>query len=175
LILDGALLLHEIIHEIKVKKLPAILLKLDFEKAYDKVSWQFLSGVLHRKGFDSGYVHKIMQLVSGGQTAIAVNGDVGHYFRNKRGVRQGDPISPLLFDFVVDALAAILDKANRVGHIHGVVPHLIPGGITHLQYVDDTMILIQNDDLAIANLKFLLICFELLSGLKKNSTKVRSL
>jgi hypothetical protein len=62
-----------------------------------------------------------------------------------------------LFDFVVDALAAILDKANSAGHIQEVVPHLIPGGITHLQYANDTMILIQNNDLAIANLKFLLI------------------
>jgi hypothetical protein len=126
---------------------------------------------LHRKEFESGYVHKIMQMVSSGQTTIAVNGEVGHYFRNKRGVRHGDPISPLLFDFVVDALAAILDKANSAGHIQGVVPHLIPGGITHLQYVDDTMTLIQNDDLAIANLKFLLNSFELLSGLKINYHK----
>jgi hypothetical protein len=61
-------------------------------------------------------------------------------------VRQGDPISPLLFDFIVDALAMILSKANEAGHIKGVIPHLIPRGITHLQYADDTMILVENDD-----------------------------
>jgi hypothetical protein len=71
----------------------------------------------------------------------------------------------------VDALALILDKANQAGHISGVIPHLIPGGITHLQYADDTMILVQNNNLAIANLKFLLICFELLSGMKINYHK----
>jgi hypothetical protein len=96
---------------------------------------------------------------------------VGPYFRNKRGVRQGDPLSPLLFDLVVDALALILKKASVAGHIKGVISHLLPGGVTHLQYADDTMILIENDDTGINNLKFLLICFELLSGLKINYHK----
>jgi hypothetical protein len=46
------------------------------------------------------------------------------FFRNKRGVRQGDPISPLLFDFMADALSALIDAAARAGHLRGVVPHL---------------------------------------------------
>jgi hypothetical protein len=74
-------------------------------------------------------VHRLMQLVMGGQTAINVNGEVGAFFRNVRGVRQGDPLSPILFDFMVDGLAAMLSKANEAGHIEGVVPHLIPGGL----------------------------------------------
>jgi hypothetical protein len=52
-----------------------------------------------------------------------------------RGVRQGDPISPLLFDFVEDALDVILSKARAAGHIQGVVPLLIPGGVSHLEYI----------------------------------------
>jgi hypothetical protein len=60
LIMDGALSLHEIIHELKARKSKAIVLKLDFEKAYDRVSWLFLREVLIRKGFDSGFVHRIM-------------------------------------------------------------------------------------------------------------------
>jgi hypothetical protein len=127
--------------------------------------------VLLRKGFEPAYVHRIMQLVRGGQTAISINGVVGPYFRNKRGVRQGDPISPLLFDFVADALDAILSKARVAGHIKGVVPHLIPGGVSHLQYADDTMILLQNTESGIRNLKFILLCFELLSGMKINFHK----
>jgi hypothetical protein len=64
-----------------------------------------------------------------------------------------------------------LDTDNEAGHIQGVVPHLILGGVSHLQYANDTIIMIQNNNLAIANLKFLLICFELLSGLKINFLK----
>jgi hypothetical protein len=73
-----------------------------------------------------------MELVTGGQTSIAITGEIGPFFRNKRGVRQGDPISPLLFDLIVDALALILDKAKQAGHIQGAIPHLLPGGVTHL-------------------------------------------
>jgi hypothetical protein len=71
---------------------------------------------------------------------------------------------------MVEALSAILTRACEAGHIQGVIPHLIPGGLTHLQYADDTIILI-NDDTQIANLKFLLMCFEDMSGLKINYHK----
>jgi hypothetical protein len=127
-ILDGPLALIEIIHEIKTKKLGGILLKLDFEKAYDRVNWDFLAEVLRGKGFEEGFIHRISQLVAGGQTAISINGVIGPFFRNKRGVRQGDPLSPLLFNFIGEELSAILSAGGRAGHIHGVVPHLIPGG-----------------------------------------------
>jgi hypothetical protein len=76
-----------------------------------------------------------------------------------------------LFDFLVDGLAAILSKASAVGHIKGLVPHLIPGGVTHLQYADDTMIPIEPTGVGIANLKTLLVCFENMLGLKINFNK----
>jgi hypothetical protein len=170
-ILDGPLTLLEIIHDLRQRKHNGVLLKLDFEKAYDRVNWDFLGEVLHCKGFDEGYIHRISQLVSGGQTAISINGEVGPFFRNKRGVRQGDPLSPLLFNFIGEALSGILSAASKAGHIHGLVPHLLPGGVSHLQYADDTLILIQGSDEDIANLKFLLMCFEDMSGLKINYHK----
>jgi hypothetical protein len=168
---EGVLALHEIAHELRVKNLKGVLLKLDFEKAYDRVNWEFLREVLLRKGFSAGVVHLLMQLVVGGKTAININGEIGPYFRNARGVRQGDPLSPVLFDFMVDALAAMLARANEAGHIQGLVSHLIPGGVTHLQYADDTMILVEPSTLGVANLKVLLLCFENMSGLKINFTK----
>jgi hypothetical protein len=105
------------LHELRSKKLSALILKLDFEKAYDRVNWEFIREILHRKGFSGMMVHRLMQLVQGGQTAINVNGEIGPFFRNVRGVRQGDPLSPILFDFMVDGLAAILSRACRAGHI----------------------------------------------------------
>jgi hypothetical protein len=171
LIHDGALSLHEILDEINFSGQRAVILKLDFEKAYDRVSWAFLRTVLSRKGFEGGNVHRLMQLVTGAQTAIAINGEIGPFFHNKRGVRQGDPISPLLFNFMADALSAMIDAASRAGHIKGVVSHLIQGGVTHLQYADDTILLLELEDNSLANLKFLLIAFEILSGLKINFLK----
>jgi hypothetical protein len=104
-----------------------VFLKLDFEKAYDRVIWGFLKEELRCKGFDPGWVHRAMGLVSGGQTAITINGEIGNFFRNGRGVRHGDPLSPILFDFVVDALTNMLDAAKAAGHFSGVIPHLILG------------------------------------------------
>jgi hypothetical protein len=109
--------------------------------------------------------------VAGGQPAISINGEIGPLFQNKRGVRQGDPLTPLLFNFIGETLSAILTAAGRAGHIHGVVLHLIPRGISHLQYADDTLILIQNSEENTANPKFYLMCFEDMSGLKINYHK----
>lgn len=170
-ILEGIACFHEIMHDLKRRNTNAIILKLDFEKAYDCVSWTFLADVLRAKGFDGGYVHRILKLVTGGHIAVSVNGSVGEYFANGRGLRQGDPISPLLFNFMVDALSRILDHAASSGHILHVVSHLIPNGLSHLQYADDTIIIVENNDLCLANLKFLLLCFEALSGLKINFAK----
>jgi hypothetical protein len=116
-------------------------------------------------------VHRLNQLVRNGKTAISINGEIGPFFWNQRGVRQGDPLSPLLFNFVVEALSTMLARANAAGHISGVVPHLIPGGLTHLQYADDTLILIQYEEQQLINPKFLLLCFEEISGLKINYLK----
>lgn len=125
---DGILALHEVIHEIKSRKSKGILLKLDFQKAYDRLDWRFLRQVLIRRGFDERLISWLMQFVMTGSTAININGEIGPYFRPSCGVRQGDPLSPLLFNAAVDALAEMLEKAKGAGHISGVVGHLIPGG-----------------------------------------------
>src|SRR3990170_7929329 len=73
---------------------------------------------------------------------------------------------------VVDALAAILDKPKAAGHIRGVVPHLVGGGgVSLLQYADDTIIMVEGSVQDIANLKFLLLCFQQMSGLTINFDK----
>ena len=74
-----------------------------------------------------------MQIIMSGNTTININGKLGPYFRLTCEVRQGDPISPLLFNLAVDALAEVLERAKTAGHISGVVGHLVPGGgVTHL-------------------------------------------
>ena len=72
-------------------------------------------------------------------------------------MRQGDPLSPHLFNLVADGLSTMLKKATDSELLVGVTPHLIDGGLTHLQYADDTVLLIENSKQNIATLKFLLI------------------
>ncbi|KAK1618982.1 hypothetical protein QYE76_024499 [Lolium multiflorum] len=169
---DGILALHEIVHEVRSRHQRGVFLKLDFQKAYDRLDWSFLRQVLQRRGVDDRMIGWIMQTVMTGSTAININGEVGPYFRPACGVRQGDPLSPILFNAAVDSLAEILERARISGHITGVVGHLIPGGgVTHLQYADDTMIMFEGSDRDIQNTKFLLLCFEAMSGLKINFDK----
>jgi hypothetical protein len=67
-------------------------------------------------------------VISGGGVGIKMNGELGNFFRTYKGVRYGDPLSPLLFNSAVDALATMLEKAKLAGVIKGVIPDLIEGG-----------------------------------------------
>lgn len=79
------LYLNEIVHELRKKKTPAVILKLYFEKACDMVSWSFLRQVLTSKGFASVFMHPIMQLVEGSQMVITVNGESVNFLEIKEG------------------------------------------------------------------------------------------
>lgn len=79
---------------LKSEKEEGIILKLDFEKAYDRVSWDFLEEVLTRKGFSELWIKWMMQAVKGGRVAVEINGERGEFFRSYKGLRQGDPLSP---------------------------------------------------------------------------------
>jgi hypothetical protein len=67
---------------------------------------------------------------------------------------------PMLFNLVAEVLATLFRKASEQGKIRGVMTHLIPEGITHIQYVDDTILMIKGDDESITQMKFILYCFE---------------
>ena len=128
-ILEGVLILHETIHELDRKKMDGVLLKIDFEKAYDKVQWPFLQQVLRMKGFDPKWCKWIEHFVSRGSVGIKVNDDLGHYFQTQKGLRQGDPMSPILFNIVADMLAIMIARAKEDGQVDRLIPHLVEGGI----------------------------------------------
>ena len=99
------------------------------------------------------------------------NGERGEYFKSYKGLRQGDPLSPLLFNLVADALSAMLSRACEAGIIQGVVPHLVEGGLSHLQYADDTVILLKFSPENLRNARLILSCYEAMSGMKINFEK----
>ena len=57
-----------------------------------------------------------------------------------KGLRQGDPASPILFNIVADMLATLVERAKLDGQISGVISHLVGDGLSILQYVDDTIL-----------------------------------
>jgi hypothetical protein len=141
-IVEGVVILHETIHELHAKKENGVILKLDFKKAYDKVKWPFLQQTLKMKGFSKKWCDWINQFVSKGSVAIKVNDDIGRYFQIKKGLRQGDPLWPILFNLVTDMLAVVISRAKGQGQIAGLVPQLIEGGLSILQYADHTILFI---------------------------------
>ena len=77
-------------------------------------------------------------------------------------------MSPLLFNIVADMLAVIIGRAKQHGHVEGLVPHLVNGGVSILQYADDTILFMENDMAKARNMKLILCLLEQLSGLKIN-------
>ena len=111
------------------------------------------------KGFSPKWCKWIESFVSGGSVGIKVNDDIGHYFQSKNGLRQGVPMSPILFNIIADMLAILIKRAKDDGQIRGVIPHLVEDGLSTLQYADDTTIFMDHDLDQAKNMKLLLIVF----------------
>jgi hypothetical protein len=141
--MEGVIILHETIHELHRKKMNGLIFKIGFE---------------------------MQMIIWGGHVGIKINDQVGPNFQTKKGLRQGDPLSPLLFNIVVDMLVILIKRTKAEGQINGVVPHLVEDGLSILQYVDDTLIFLDHD-IEKAKKLLLLCAFEKLSGLKINFHK----
>jgi hypothetical protein len=89
----------------------------------------------------------------------------------KKGVRKVSPLSPILFNIVLDVLAILIAQAKDSDMFRGLVPNLVDDGLSILQYVDDTIIFVANDIEEVKNMKILLWAFEQLLGLKINFYK----
>lgn len=170
-ILDGVVILHETVHELHRKKLNGMILKINFKKAYDKVKWSFLQQTLRMKGFSDEWRALIHSFISGESVAIKVNDEVGKYFQTKKGLRQGNLLSPMLFNIVANMLAVMIERAKSDGQIECVIPHVVDGGLSILQYADDTILFMEHDIGKARNLNLILSAFEQLSGLKINFHK----
>jgi hypothetical protein len=96
---------------------------------------------------------------------VKVNNNVGCYFQTKKGLWQGDPLSPVLFNLVADMLAIFITRAKEDGQIQGLIPRLVDGGLSILQYADDTILFMEHDLEQAKNMKIILCAFEQLSGL----------
>ncbi|GKF22950.1 protein LAZ1 [Tanacetum coccineum] len=108
---DNILLTQELMHNYHWKKgAPRCAFKVDIQKAYDTVDWWFLGIILKGFGFHHIMIKWIMACVTLATFSISLNGDIHGYFKGKRGLRQGDPISPYLFTLVMEVLTLILKR-----------------------------------------------------------------
>jgi hypothetical protein len=101
----------------KISQKQMVILKLDFEKAFDKIEYNAIMDILRHKGFRAKWLHWMDMIMSSGTSSIMLNGVPGKTFHCKRGVHQGDPLSPLLFVLAPDLLQSMLNKAKDAGII----------------------------------------------------------
>jgi hypothetical protein len=119
-----------------------VILKLDFEKAFDKLEHQAILKILKHKGFSNKWVCWIENMLTSGSSAIILNGILGKSFKYKRGVRQGDPLSPLLFVLAADLLQIVVNKAWQNGTLKHPVCENFQGDYLIVQYADDTLLIL---------------------------------
>jgi hypothetical protein len=123
------------------------------------------------QGFPTEVVSMVAQFVQRGSVGIRVNDDIGHYFQTLKGLREGDPLSPMLFNIVADILAILIARAKEDGQVGGLIPHRVEGGVSILQYADDTILFMKHNLAKALNMKLILCLPEQLSGLKINFHK----
>ena len=170
-ILDGVLIANESIRWLKKRKIPGTLIKLDFQKEYDSVNWNFLKQVMEKLEFGRVWIKWIMDYVTTASMSILLNGSPLKPFKMEKGLRQGDPLSPYLFLLVSEALVYLLKKAEERNLIEAVRIGKEKVNLKHLQFADDILIFALRNDMCITNYFRILDVFAMMSGLSLNYSK----
>ncbi|GMI94762.1 hypothetical protein HRI_003145500 [Hibiscus trionum] len=155
----------------KKSEVPGIIFKADFRKAYDLVDWGFLMLVLKKLGFGEKWRQWIMYCISSANISILVNGSPTPFFSIRRGLRQGCPLSPLLFNLVVETLSALIKSTMSKGFFEAVQIGNSNVKVSHLQFTDDLIIFCGASEMQVKNVVRLLKGFEYALGLRLNLQK----
>jgi mannosylglycoprotein endo-beta-mannosidase len=166
---DNFMLVQQTARYLHQQKQPRILLKLDISKAFHSVSWPFLLEVLQHLGFGQIWRDIICGLLSSSTTQVLVNGILGERISHQRGLRQGDPLSPMLFILVMDVLGYLIAQAAREGLLQPLSARNLQHRIS--LYADDVVLFLRPEDNDIVVTMDILNLFGEASGLKTNLQK----
>lgn len=136
-IVDGVLVVNEIINLAKRKKFPFYMFKFDFDKACNMVSWNFLDYMLGRMGFNDKWRAWMKPCIFSESVSILVSGSPTKEFSMARGLRKGDPMASFLFLIVAEGLAGLI-KTSIEAVFFGVFPLKADLSFPILQFADDT-------------------------------------
>lgn len=114
---------------------------------------EFLYENLNLRGFGSKWIDGIRSVTHAGPVGVTVNDVESSFFITSKGLRQGDPLSLIMFNLVVDAFSRMLVKVCRAGLVGGLCPDFVPRGVISRQYADDTSSFLENDERIAINLK----------------------
>ena len=165
LLVENTTLASELVngyHKNKGEKRTTI--KVDIAKAFDTLSWDFLLSCLQGLQLPPKFFSWIKDCICTTSFMVGYNGMVNGYFKGKRGLRQGDPLSPYLFVMAMNCLSMMLNQAaaNERINYHDKCDAM---KLTHLSFADDLLIFIDGSLRSVQNVLQVLKEFELRSGL----------
>jgi len=170
-LLHSVLIANEAVEEAKRCHKQFLVFKVDYERAYDSVSWNFLSYMMRRLGFCPKWICWIEGCLSSTSVSILVNGSPTNEFIPQRGLRQGNPLAPLLFNIVAEGLTSLMREALDKSLFSNFLVGENNEAVNILQYADDTIFFGEATMHNVKTIKTMLRSFELASGLKINFVK----
>lgn len=172
-ITDNIVVYQEFLHSLRRKKgsKGLMVLKIDLEKAYDRLAWRFIKDTLEVAGFDNTWVRNIMACISTCRLGVIWNGEQLDWIEPSRGIRQGDAISPYIFVLCIERLSHIIRDLVRRGLWKGI--RLNRGGplLSHLLFADDMVLFSEASEEQIRVIKECLDKFSEASGQKISLSK----
>uniref|UniRef100_A0A2N9HU09 Reverse transcriptase domain-containing protein n=1 Tax=Fagus sylvatica TaxID=28930 RepID=A0A2N9HU09_FAGSY len=174
LITDNVSVAFEFIHKMKAKrrgKKGEMAIKLDMSKAYDRVEWAFIEGIMRKLGFAERWISLLMECICTVQYSVLIDGVPKGYINPTRGIRQGDPLSPYVFLLCAEGLSALFQQASAMGHLKGIQSCRGGPWVSHLFFADDSLLFGQANISECRKILEILNLYEGSSGQKINREK----
>ena len=173
-ILDATLIANEVVDSMMRRNDGGLICKMDIEKAYDHLNWEFVIEVM-RMSFGQRWLTWISWCMSTASFSILINGTLVGFFRSTKGLRQGDPLSSYHFVLGMDILSRLINKDVEGNFMigckfrgRGEEEELV---LSHLLFADDTLLFCKDNPDQLAHMGWILMWFEALLGLKINLGK----
>nr|GFA15751.1 putative reverse transcriptase domain, reverse transcriptase zinc-binding domain protein [Tanacetum cinerariifolium] len=143
---NNILITQELMHNYHLDRgPPRCAFKVDIQKAYDTVDWGFLGFILKDFGFYHDMVKWIMACVTSASFSLSINEDIHGFFKRKKGLSQGDPLSPYLFTLVMEILTLILRRRVSLSDSFRFHNHCDELNIINVCFADDLFLFFRGD------------------------------